>query len=190
MNVTDEELRAYYDQNQASFISPEQVKLDYVVVSVADIQDQVEVTEAELKDAYQARVASFQGEERAASHILVDTESRSNAEAQARIDEIQTKLAEGQSFSDLAAEYSDDLGSKDNGGDLGYVSRGVMVGDFEDTLFAMQNIGQVEQVETEFGYHLIQLNDISKTEAPTLEEMRDELTEELMAQKAKDQLLG
>lgn len=190
VNVTDEELRAYYQENQASFVAPEQVKLDYVVVSVADIQDKVDVTEAELNDAYQARVASFQGEERAASHILVDTESRSDEEAQARIKEIQAKLAEGQSFTELAAEYSDDLGSKDNGGDLGYVSRGIMVGDFEDTLFAMQEVGQVDEVQTEFGYHLIQLNDISETEAPTLDEMRNELMDELVAQKAKDELLS
>lgn len=190
VNVTDEELRAYYEDNQASFVSPEQVKLDYVVVSVANIQDQVDVTEAELNDAYQARVASFQGEERAASHILVDTESRSDEEAQARIKEIQAKLSGGQSFADLAADYSDDLGSKDNGGDLGYVGRGIMVGDFEDTLFAIENVGQVEEVHTEFGYHLIQLNDISETEAPSLDEMRNELMDELVAQKAKDQLLG
>ncbi|SBS30228.1 Peptidyl-prolyl cis-trans isomerase D [Marinomonas aquimarina] len=190
VNVTDEELREYYDQNQASFVSPEQVKLDYVVVSVADIQDQVEVSDTELNDAYQARVASFQGEERAAAHILIDTSSRSSDEAQAVVAEIQAKLADGQAFADLAAEYSDDLGSKDNGGDLGYVSRGIMVGDFEDALFAMQEVGQVESVETEFGYHLIQLNDISETQAPSLDDMRAELMDELIAQKAKDQLLG
>ena len=190
VNVTDDELREYYEQNKASFIAPEQVKLDYVVVSVADIQDKVEVSDAELNDAYQARVANFQGEERAASHILVDTESRTDEEAQARIDEIKAKLAAGQSFAELAAEYSDDLGSKDNGGDLGYVSRGIMVGDFEDALFAMKEVGQVDEVQTEFGYHLIQLNDISETEAPTLDEMRNELMDELIAQKAKDQLLS
>lgn len=190
VNVSDEELRDYYDQNQASFVSPEQVKLDYVVVSVADLQDKVDVSDAELNDAYQARIASFQGEERAASHILVDTASRSDEEAQARIKEIQAKLASGQTFADLAAEYSDDLGSKDNGGDLGYVSRGIMVGDFEDALFAMQDVGQVDQVKTEFGYHLIQLNDISKTEAPSLDDMRDELMAEMIAQKSKDLLLG
>lgn len=188
VNVTDEELQVYYNENSASFVSPEQVKLDYVVVSAADLQSQVEVTDAELKDAYDARVANFQGEEREASHILIDTSSRSDEEAQARLAEAQDKLANGESFSQLASEYSDDLGSKDNGGDLGYVSRGIMVGPFEDKLFAME-AGQVDSVETEFGYHLIKLNEISETSAPSLDDMRDELMSDLVAQKAKDKLL-
>ena len=188
VTVDDEALQAYYDDHQASFVSPEQVKLDYVVISTADLQDQIEVSDTELNEAYQARVASFQGEEREAAHILVDTSSRSEDEAQARIAEIKTKLDNGDSFADLAAEYSDDLGSKDSGGDLGFVSRGIMVEPFENTLFSMEP-GSVEEVKTEFGYHLIELKSVSKTEAPSLADMRDELMSDLVAEKAKDKLL-
>ncbi len=189
VSVTDEELQAYYDDNQASFISPEQVKLDYVTISVADLEDSVSVTDAELQDAYQARVANFGGEEREASHILIDTSSRSDSDAQALVEEIKGKLDAGESFADLAAQYSDDLGSKENGGDLGYVTRGIMVEPFEDTLFAM-NEGDIADVETEFGYHIIKLNQIHETEAPSIDELRDELMVDLKAEKAKDQLFN
>ncbi|MFD1382535.1 SurA N-terminal domain-containing protein [Rhodanobacter aciditrophus] len=189
VSVTDEELQAYYDDNQASFISPEQVKLDYVTISVADLEDSVSVTDAELQDAYQARVANFGGEEREASHILIDTSSRSDSDAQALVEEIKGKLDAGESFADLAAQYSDDLGSKENGGDLGYVARGIMVEPFEDTLFAM-NEGDIADVETEFGYHIIKLNQIHETEAPSIDELRDELMVDLKAEKAKDQLFN
>ena len=189
VTVEDDALQAYYDEHQANFVTPEQVKIDYVVVSAADLQDQVEVSDAELNDAYQARVASFQGEEREAAHILVDTSSRSDDEAQARIAEIKAKLDDGASFADLAAEYSDDLGSKESGGDLGFISRGIMVEPFENTLFAMEP-GTVEEVKTEFGYHLVELKSVSETEAPSLADMRDELMSDLVAQKAKDTLLG
>ncbi len=189
VSVTDEELQAYYDDNQASFISPEQVKLDYVTISVADLEDSVSVTDAELQDAYQARVANFGGEEREASHILIDTSSRSDSGAQALVEEIKGKLDAGESFADLAAQYSDDLGSKENGGDLGYVTRGIMVEPFEDTLFAM-NEGDIADVETEFGYHIIKLNQIHETEAPSIDELRDELMVDLKAEKAKDQLFN
>lgn len=187
--VADEELQAYYDANQASFTSPEQVKLDYVTISVADLEDNVEVSDAEIQDAYQARVANFGGEEREAAHILIDTSARSEDDAKALVKEIKAKLADGESFASLAEQYSDDLGSKENGGDLGYVTRGIMVEPFEETLFSM-NEGDIADVETEFGYHVIKLNQIHQTEAPSIDELRDELVADLKAEKAKDQLLS
>ena len=189
VSVSDDELQAYYDANQASFTSPEQIKLDYVTISVEDLESSIEVSDAEIQDAYQARVANFGGEEREASHILIDTSSRSDDEAQALVEEIKTKLADGESFASLAEQYSDDLGSKENGGDLGYVTRGIMVEPFENTLFSM-NEGDIADVETEFGYHVIKLNQIHETEAPSVDELREELVADIKAEKAKDQLLN
>ncbi|RDL43160.1 peptidylprolyl isomerase [Marinomonas piezotolerans] len=188
VSVTDSELQAYYDDHSNDFTTPEQVKLDYVLISSDDLKASVQVSEAELQEAYQATVAGFEGEEREASHILIDTSSRSDADAEKLLAEIQQKLADGESFAKLAEQYSDDLGSKDNGGDLGYVTRGIMVEPFEDKLFSM-NEGDVGEVKTEFGYHLIKLNKVHETQAPTFEELRDELTAEVKAQKAKDKLL-
>ncbi|MBM6551935.1 SurA N-terminal domain-containing protein [Marinomonas ostreistagni] len=189
MDVSEEALAAYYDEHQQSFVSPEQVKLNYVLISAEDLEQDIEISDAELQSAYEAYVGNFQNEEREAAHILIDTASRSDDEAQALVEQIQTELAEGADFADLAAQYSDDLGSKDNGGDLGYVTRGIMVEPFEDALFAMQE-GDVETVETEFGYHIVKLNEIVATDAPSLDEVRAELMADLVPQKAQEQLLA
>ncbi|MGR0277462.1 SurA N-terminal domain-containing protein [Marinomonas dokdonensis] len=187
-SVTDEELQAYYDAHKESFKTPEQVKIDYVVVSSADFYDDVQVTDAELNEAYQASLAGTVQEERLASHILIETSDRSDEEADQVLAEIETKLAAGEDFSALAAEYSDDIGSKNDGGNLGYITKGSFGDDFEAKLFSM-NKGDVESVETQYGIQLIKLVDIASADAPTLEDMRQELTETLLQAKARDALL-
>ncbi|MBJ7538840.1 SurA N-terminal domain-containing protein [Marinomonas transparens] len=188
-NVTDDELSAYYEANKEGFKTPEQVKVDYVVISSTDFKNKVSVTDAELQDAYQASLADVPQEERQASHILIDTTSRSEEEAQARIDEVKAKLAAGQTFSDLSAEYSDDIGSKNDGGSLGYIAKGAMDKDFEDALFAMQK-GEVQTVKTQYGFHLVELNDIAKADVPSFESKKAELEQSLSVAKERDALLS
>lgn len=117
MSASDDELNAYYEENKQNFTAPEQVKVDYVVISSADFYNKIEISDNELQNEYQASIASMPQEERLASHILIDTSERSDDEAQALVDEIQARLSSGESFSALAAEYSDDIGSKNEGGD-------------------------------------------------------------------------
>ncbi|WCN09760.1 SurA N-terminal domain-containing protein [Marinomonas mediterranea] len=190
-DVTDGELQAYYDDHQQDFVSPEQVKISYVVVTTDALATNVKVTDQELQNAYQTEIAGLDTEERDASHILIDTSIRSEDEAKSIIAEIQSKLASGDSFASLAKEYSDDPGSKDVGGELGFVAKGALgesFESFEDALFAM-NVGGIQEVETQYGLHLIKLNAIDKADAPTLEELRDQLTADITARKAKDALL-
>ncbi|QQR55215.1 protein translocase subunit SecF [Candidatus Peregrinibacteria bacterium] len=110
-----------------------------------------------------------------ARHILVswneinEEQTRSKEEALARIQEVQNKLAEGQSFEELAKEYSEDPGSKDKGGDLGAFGRGAMVEAFEETAFSTE-VGQIsEPIESDFGYHLIQVYDKQEAATETVE---------------------
>ncbi|ADZ91805.1 SurA N-terminal domain-containing protein [Marinomonas mediterranea] len=190
-DVTDGELQAYYDDHQQDFVSPEQVKISYVVVTTDALATNVKVTDQELQNAYQTEIAGLDTEERDASHILIDTSIRSEDEAKSIIAEIQSKLASGDSFASLAKEYSDDPGSKDVGGELGFVAKGALgesFESFEDALFAM-NVGDIQEAETQYGLHLIKLNAIDKADAPTLEELRDQLTADITARKAKDALL-
>lgn len=189
VDISDDTLKAYYEEHKQSFVSPEQVKLNYVLITASDLEQDISVSDDELKSAYEAYLANFQDEEREASHILIDTSSRSDDEAKALIKTIQDKLEQGASFAELAEQYSDDLGSKENGGDLGYVTPGSMVEPFDKTLFAMEE-GDVDTVKTEFGYHLIQLNAIHATKAPALADVRDELEAEILPQKAKQKLLA
>ncbi|TPE51305.1 peptidylprolyl isomerase [Maribrevibacterium harenarium] len=186
--VSDADLEEYFQANQDQFIRPEQVKLNYVIITADDLAGRVEVSQAELNEAYAAAIADYETEERLASHILIDTSSRTDADAQQLVAEIEQKLSQGEVFADLAETYSDDIGSKEAGGDLGYVTKGLMVPEFEQALFAMSE-GEVRQVKTEYGYHLVQLREIHATQAPTLDEMTEELTAQVRADKAVKLLL-
>ncbi|MGB3383984.1 MAG: SurA N-terminal domain-containing protein [Marinomonas sp.] len=188
-NISDAELKAYYDAHQSDFKTPEEVKVDYVVIKSSDFNNKVKVTDAELQDAYKAFTAGAAKEERDASHILIDTSSRTEAEAKARLAEVKAKLAAGAKFADLAKQYSDDIGSKNSGGELGYIAKGSMLKPFEDTLFSMKQ-GDVASVETKFGFHLIKLNAISEAKVPSFADKKAELEKSLIASKTRDALLG
>ncbi|MGB0782167.1 MAG: SurA N-terminal domain-containing protein [Marinomonas sp.] len=187
-SVSDDELKAYYDENKDSFKTPEQVKLNYVVISSSDFYSKVSVSDAELQDAYQASISNLTQEERSASHILIDTSDRSDDEAEKRLAEVQAKLKSGESFADLAAEFSDDIGSKNDGGNLGYVEKGTIDPAFDDALFSMKK-GEIKSVKTQFGYHLIELNDITKPDVPSFASKKAELEQALIEDKARDALL-
>jgi peptidyl-prolyl cis-trans isomerase D len=187
-SVTEAELQAYYEANKDNFKTPEQVKVNYVVVSSADFYGKVNVTDAELQDAYQASIAGLAQEERSASHILIETSDRSDADAQKRVEEIQEKLNAGEAFADLAATYSDDIGSKDDGGNLGYVEKGTIDQAFDDALFSMQK-DEVKTVKTQFGYHIIKLDDITQPDVPSFASLEADLKQKLLDDKARDALL-
>lgn len=187
-SVSDDELKAYYEANKENFKTPEQVKLDYVVISSSDFYNNVNVTDAELQDAYTASISALGQEERSASHIQIDTSDRSDDDAQKIVEEVQAKLNAGEKFSDLAVEYSDDIGSKNDGGNLGYLVKGTVDEDFDDTLFSMK-VGDVKSVKSQFGYHLILLNEIVKSDAPSFASKEAELRQQLLEVKARDALL-
>lgn len=187
-SVSEAELKAYYEEYKDNFKTPERVKVDYVVVSSANFYSRVSVTDAELQEAYQASISGLVQEERFASHILVDTSDKTDDAAQKRIEEVQSKLDSGALFADLAAEYSDDLGSKEEGGDLGYVEKGTIDPTFDDALFSMKK-GEIKSVKTQFGYHLIQLNDITTPELPSFASQEAQLKQTLLDIKARDALL-
>lgn len=189
--VSDAEIKSYFDENTQSFQNPEQVKLDYVIISSVDFQDKVNVSSAELEQAYQAATSGAPKEERLASHILIEAnDERSDDDARALAQEIKDKIDSGAKFEALAKKYSDDLGSKNSGGDLGYVSPGMMVPEFENVLYSMV-VDQVSAVvETEFGYHLIELREITNVDTPTLAQMEPELRQEIIDRKAQDALLS
>lgn len=129
------------------------------------------VTDSALQKAYDAKFAdAAETKEYNAAHILVKTEDEAK--------EIKTKLDAGGDFAQLAKEFSSD-GASANGGDLGWFSDGMMVQPFQDAVFAME-VGSVsEPVETQFGWHLIQLKETRIKSAPTLDELREELAGEI-----------
>ncbi len=187
VGVSDDEIKARYEQDKANLTTEEQVVVEYVVLNKNDLRDGVSVSEEEINGAYDQMLATFQAEEqRHSAHILIEvSDTQDDAAALAKITALKQRIDAGETFDAVAKSDSEDLGSAETGGDLGVNGKGVFATAFEDALFSM-NEGEVsEPVRTEFGYHLIKLLDISSKEAPTLAQVREQLTEDLVSQKVE-----
>jgi peptidyl-prolyl cis-trans isomerase C len=141
------------------------------------------ITDADLKTAYDEMVATSRDEKEArARHILVPTEKEAK--------EAKKKLDDGKSFEDIAKEYSKDPGSAQQGGDLGYFTKGKMVKEFADAAFALKKGEVSEPVKSAFGFHIIKLEDIRKVSAPTFNEVKENLRSTLQEKKLADYVQG
>ncbi|MBS99789.1 MAG: peptidylprolyl isomerase [Oceanospirillaceae bacterium] len=187
IEVDEADLEAAYQSRMDAFMTPEQVAVDYVLLSQADFADPDSVTEADLRAAYDQMLAGYQAqEERSARHILIDINDDRDADAAlAKAQELREAIAGGADFAELAREESADLGSAEQGGDLGYNGTGVFVEPFEDALFALSPGEVSEPVRTEFGYHLIKLDDVRETEVPSLAEVEMELRDQVAQDQAE-----
>ncbi|MCF8110499.1 MAG: peptidylprolyl isomerase [Desulfobacteraceae bacterium] len=148
----------------------------------------LEVTDQEVKSFYEDNKKQFEVPERVrASHILIRTDEENKAKAREKIREVKQKLEDGEDFSELAREYSDDP-SGESGGDLGYFSRGQMVKNFEEAAFELQPGEVSDIVETRFGYHLIKLEDKKDKGVKPLAEVRDSIRKNLEQKKMMQKL--
>ncbi|MBI4741641.1 MAG: SurA N-terminal domain-containing protein [Betaproteobacteria bacterium] len=180
----------HYDENIKQFELPEQAKAEYVVLSLETLLAQTTVGEAEVKAWYDSHQERYQqAEERRASHILLMTNASApeaeKAKAKAKAEEVLKEIerAPGK-FAELAKKVSQDPGSAEKGGDLGFFGRGMMVKAFEDTVFK-QKEGEVSGlVQSEFGYHIIKLTGIKGGKQRSMEEARPEIEGELKRQAA------
>ncbi|HLV18253.1 MAG TPA: SurA N-terminal domain-containing protein [Pseudomonas sp.] len=189
IQVGDDELQAYYEQNAARFMTPEQVVIEYVELKKDSFFDQVDVSEDELRARYQTEIANL-GEQRRAAHILIESgDVRTDKDARALIDELRQRLANGEDFAELARSASEDTGSAADGGDLGFAAAGVYDPDFEAALFALTK-GQVsEPVRTEFGWHLIKLLDTQEADVPSFAALREKIERDLKAEKVEQRFV-
>ncbi len=182
---TDAELEAFYKRNVADFKAPEQASIDYVALDLETLMKGITVSDKELTDYYDQNASRYTvAEERRASHILVKADSTMPAgekqKAKARAEELLAELRKNpKAFAELARKNSQDTGSAERGGDLDFNRRGAMVKPFDDAMFAMKEgeIGNV--VETDFGYHIIQLTGIRGGTKKPLDEVRAEITAEV-----------
>jgi peptidyl-prolyl cis-trans isomerase D len=189
VDVTPEAMQAYYDVNPAQFRTEENVDLEYVEILLDDIIQSIGLDEAAIRDFYDANPERYQSlERRQAKHILITIDgNRDQAEAEQLISDLAARLAEGDDFSTLAAEYSDDPVSGNAGGDLGWAGPGDFVPAFEEALFSLEEGQTSDPVRTEFGYHLIRLDAVRSGEQQSFAEVRDELFDELREREAADQ---
>ncbi|MFA0085226.1 peptidylprolyl isomerase [Vibrio sp. 10N.261.51.F12] len=181
-SLTEEEIQQYYDANPAQFTRPEQLKISYVELSAQALKGNVDISDEQVTQYYNEHLDKYStAEQRKVSHILIQGDDE--AKAQAILDELNA----GADFATLAQEKSDDFGSAEEGGSLGWIERDVMDPAFEEAAFALQNVGDRTQlVKSDFGYHIIQLDEIKASESKPLAEVKDEIVSELADQLAVD----
>ena len=189
IEVGDEQIKEYYEANADRFRTPEQVIVEYVELNKESFFDQVEVSDEELQELDQKQIANL-AEQRRAAHILIETGSElSDDEAKAKIDEIATRVKNGDDFAAVAKEASQDPGSANEGGDLGFAGPGVYDPAFEDALYAL-NEGEVSApVKSEFGWHIIKLLGVQSPEVPAFESLKPQLVRELKAQQVEQRFV-
>ena len=185
VSLNDQEIADYYNENESDYMSKEQIKVNYLVVTLASLAASQTVSDEEIQSAYDSYVKKVAEEEtREISHILF-AHGDEEAEAKAAL----ARLKAGEKFSDLARELSDDPGSAEFGGSLGVLSPGVFVPEFYDAAMALDEAGQVsEPIKTKYGVHLIRLDSIDKKTPETLAQKRASLVAEIKEKKAKDEL--
>ena len=191
VSLSDADLQNYYDKNAAKFQSAESADIEYVVLDIETIRQSVVVNDKDLKDYYEQNLQRLSSkEERRASHILIaapkDAPEADKKTARAKAEELLKAVkAKPASFAEVARKNSQDPGSAVKGGDLDFFARGAMVKVFEDTAFKLNKSEISDVVESEFGFHIIQMTDIKAPKVASFESMRPALEADLKKQQAQ-----
>lgn len=181
VTVTDVEIEQYYKDNEAQFTEPEKIALEYVELSIADLAKAQEISEAELKAEYERELSEFNGgTEYRVSHILIE----SSSDSAAKVAEIEAKLQSGEDFAALVKNYSDDLGSKALGGELGLMVEGAFPAEFEEAVKALDSGAISAPVVTDAGIHFIRLDEKNVIEQEPFESRKEAIASILREQKA------
>jgi len=190
-DVSDDELKAYYEQYPEQFRSEEQVKVSYVQLDADRLAESIKVDEQQIEQYYQEHQDSYtQPERRRASHILIAF-GDDKAAARARAEALQAQLQAGADFAELAKKASDDAFSGQNGGDLDWMEQGVMDPAFDEAVFALPKPGALSAVvESPFGFHIIKLTDLQPASVMPLEQVHEDIAASIRHNEAMDQFYG
>ena len=190
VEVTEADERAHYAEGRERFRKPEQIRAAYLLIDPQTTMSQVHVTDEQLAQYYEAHREEFRREAQVrARHILFRLSPQAGPEEETRVqaqaEEVWQRVQAGEDFTTLASTFSDDPGSAQQGGDLGFFQRGAMVKPFEDAAFALQPGGVSGPVRTDFGYHLIKLEEVREAGYAPLPSVREQLHERLTREEAQ-----
>lgn len=182
VTLTDEDIQNYYDLNASRFQTEEKVAFEYILIDSAKLAANVQVSETDLKDYYDNNIAEFTtAEKRRIAHIMVESGD------EAKVAEIQSKLAAGEAFAEVAKALSEDTFSAENGGDLEYFEAGVFGDAFDEAVLALTEVGQVSDlVETESGKHFITMTEFKAEEVKSFESVKGQLDEDARESKVAE----
>ncbi|CCH49087.1 SurA N-terminal domain-containing protein [Pseudodesulfovibrio piezophilus] len=192
VNVTEDEVEKFYTANEEKFMVPEQVRLRYLSFTPSDLAAYQTVSDEEIKAYYDANADSMiQKEQVKARHILIlskeDDPENVQKEARNKINRIYKKAKAGSDFGKLAQKYSEGP-SAPRGGELGWFGRGDMVPEFETAAFTTPKGSFSQPIRTQFGWHIILVEDHKKAETKTLEQVKDEISNTLAEEKASEKV--
>jgi peptidyl-prolyl cis-trans isomerase D len=187
----DAAIKAYYEAHKSEYMTPETVNLRYIEISLAQIAAKVNVDDAQLRSYYEEQKAKtperfVQAEQRRVRHILFAvTDPKDDAAAKAKAEQILKRAEGGEDFSKLAKEFSQDPGSADQGGDLGWSERKVWVAPFADAAYSMKVDEIRGPVKTQFGYHILRLDGIQPATIKSFEASKSEMETEYRRNEAE-----
>ena len=186
VSLAPEDVANFYDANKARFETEESVVLEYVVLANDDFRDQVSITEEALQASYDTEVEQSANEsERRARHILIaDSEG-----ALDKITDLKAQIVNGGDFTELAKLHSEDIASKNTGGDLGFAPKGTFAPEFEQALDKLAINSVSEPVKTQYGYHLIELLEVRSRPVDPFDVSAPRLREDLI-ERETDRLLS
>lgn len=191
IQVSDEEMQAYYQQHIAEYDTQEQVSVEYVSLNLESLIEKTEVTEEELQSQYDNNLNQYRtNEERKASHILFEFGEDEEA-AKAEAEKVLAELNGGADFAEMAKAHSADSFSAEMGGDLDWSTRGSSDPAFDDALFVLEQKGDISAVvKTGFGFHIIKLMDIKPEEVTPFSDVKEELTATVKREKANTEFFN
>jgi peptidyl-prolyl cis-trans isomerase D len=189
VTVNDADVAAYFEAHKANYRIGEQRKIKYLLLDRDQVRAKAVVTPTDIQRFYNENLQNYESPEQIrASHILLKTEDKDEATVRKQAEEVLKQAKSGADFAELAKKFSEDEGSKANGGDLDYFGRGRMVPEFENAAFAMEP-GQISDLlKTQYGFHIIKLVDKKPMTTRSLDEVRGQIQEQLQTQKTERQL--
>jgi len=191
INPDDAEIKAYYEKNKSRYMIPEKRVVEYGLVDLSKLRQTTQISDDELKLKYQQNIQDYQVPNRVhAQHILFMTVGKTDAE----VDEIRKKAEDvlkqakkGAKFDELAKKYSEDPGSKDKGGDLGWLVQGQTVPEFEKAAFSLQPGSISDLVKTQYGFHIIKVLEKETAHTKPFDEVKDSIRGPLLNNKVDEE---
>lgn len=192
VQATEDDLRAYYDNNKESFLLPERRAVRYVEVNTAFLQDRIEIKDDDLQRLYNERRAAYVEREAVrVRHILFSGILAGEPEEKRKTpEEVLARLKRGEPFAKLVEEYSTDPSAFENQGEIGWVERGQTVPELEQKLFSLKPGAGPELVEVPYGFHIVQVFEYREERTKPLTEVREELTTYLRQQQVQQQAIA
>jgi peptidyl-prolyl cis-trans isomerase D len=191
INPDEAEIKAAYDKDKSKYVVPEKRVVRYGLLDTNQLRQNVQISDDDLKVQYQQDIQQYEVPNRVhVEHVLLMTVGKTDAElAEIRLkaDDVLKQAKKGTKFEDLAKKYSEDPGTKDKGGDLGWIAQGQTVPEFEKTAFSLPKGSISDVVKTQYGFHIIKVLDKETAHTKTFEEVKDSIKAPLLLTKADKQ---